>query len=275
MNLRDSIRKNGFTFNKRFGQNFISDQNLLDAIAQDAGITAEDTVVEIGTGGGTLTLALAKRAKKVVSFEIDTNLRSVLADTLSGAENIEVVFRDFMKVSDSDIADFAGGDYKVVANLPYYITTPVIMRLAENNMSSSVTVMVQKEVADRLAAKAGSKDYGAITAQLNLTSTVEIMRNVNRNMFFPPPNVDSAVVKITFDKEKTKQDYQRVRRLIKCAFAMRRKTLINNLVSAGFSKEQGLAALERLGFSADIRGEKLCSDDFINLDRELYNETDS
>ena len=275
MNLRDSIKKNGFVFNKRFGQNFISDTNLLDAIAYDAGINSEDTVVEIGTGGGTLTLALAKKAKKVVSFEIDKNLQPVLADTLAGAENIEVVFRDFMKVSEEEIREFAGGDYKVVANLPYYITTPVIMRLAEKNMSSSITVMVQKEVAERLAAKVGSKDYGAITAQLNLTSSVEITRNVNRNMFFPPPNVDSAVVKITFDKEKQSLDFSRVRRLIKVAFAMRRKTLINNLVSAGINKEKGLLAISKLGFSPDIRGEKLSSEDFVNLEKELYGEIDS
>ena len=275
VNLRDSIKKNGFVFNKRFGQNFISDTNLLDAIAYDAGINSEDTVVEIGTGGGTLTLALAKKAKKVVSFEIDKNLQPVLADTLAGAENIEVVFRDFMKVSEEEIREFAGGDYKVVANLPYYITTPVIMRLAEKNMSSSITVMVQKEVAERLAAKVGSKDYGAITAQLNLTSSVEITRNVNRNMFFPPPNVDSAVVKITFDKEKQSLDFSRVRRLIKVAFAMRRKTLINNLVSAGINKEKGLSAISKLGFSTDIRGEKLSSEDFVNLEKELYGEIDS
>ena len=275
VNLRDSIKKNGFVFNKRFGQNFISDTNLLDAIAYDAGINSEDTVVEIGTGGGTLTLALAKKAKKVVSFEIDKNLQPVLADTLAGAENIEVVFRDFMKVSEEEIREFAGGDYKVVANLPYYITTPVIMRLAEKNMSSSITVMVQKEVAERLAAKVGSKDYGAITAQLNLTSSVEITRNVNRNMFFPPPNVDSAVVKITFDKEKQSLDFSRVRRLIKVAFAMRRKTLINNLVSAGINKEKGLSAISKLGFSPDIRGEKLSSEDFVNLEKELYGEIDS
>jgi len=267
MNTKEAIQKNGFVFNKKYGQNFISDLNLLSAIVEDAGITAEDIVVEIGTGAGSLTTALADKAKKVVSFEIDRNLQPVLEDTLRGYENIEVVFRDFMKVSKEEIEEIAGcTNYKVVANLPYYITTPVIMRLAEEGLSSCVTVMVQKEVADRLTAKAGTKDYGAITAQLNLTSSSVVTRNVNRNMFFPPPNVDSAVVRIDFDHAKGEDEIVPLtRRLIKSAFAMRRKTLINNLSALGISKEDAILGIRSLGYPDDVRGERFSSEEFKTL----------
>ena len=168
-NIADILKDKNFVFNKQFGQNFITDNNLLDAIVADSGVTADDVVVEIGTGAGTLTKAIAKVAKKVISFEIDRNLKDVLDVTLSGVENVQVVFRDIMKVTDNELKEIVGEQYKVVANLPYYITTPIIMRFLEGDFKpQSLTIMIQKEVAERLTAKAGTADYGAITAAVEL-----------------------------------------------------------------------------------------------------------
>ena len=179
-------------FQKKFGQNFIFDRNLLDAIASDAGVTKEDVVVEIGAGAGTLTAALADRAKEVVSYEIDEALRSVLDRTLSSKQHVRVVYEDFLKKTEALPSRF-----KVVANLPYYVTTPIVMRLLEGEeRPESVTVMVQKEVAERLTASPGMADYGAITASMNLVADAVITRIVGRQCFLPPPNVDSAVVRV-------------------------------------------------------------------------------
>ena len=195
--LSDILRASGFRFNKALGQNFIFDGNLLDAIVSDAGVTAEDTVVEIGTGAGTLTARLAARAKKVFSFEVDERLRPVLDISLKGAENVEVVFRDVMKMKDDELREMIGGEFKVVANLPYYITTPLIMRFAESTLPvRSITVMVQKEVADRLTAEVGSADYAAVTLAVKVFGDAAVTRIVDRHMFRPAPNVDSAVVRI-------------------------------------------------------------------------------
>ncbi len=266
MNAREAIVKNGFVFNKRYGQNFITDLNLLAAIVEDAGITDQDTVVEIGAGAGTLTAALAAKAKKVVAYEIDKALQPVLADTLSGIDNVIVVFRDFMKATAEEITELTGGRYKVVANLPYYITTPVIMRLAEEELSDSVTIMVQKEVAERLAAQPATKAYGAITAQLALTGVTTLTRTVSRNMFFPSPNVDSAVVRIDFDEARRAEPcLKRVSRLIKAGFSMRRKTLTNNFSAMGIPKEQTAAAVKSIGFKEDVRGECLSAEDYKKL----------
>ena len=179
--LSDILRASGFRFNKALGQNFIFDGNLLDAIVADAGVTAEDTVVEIGTGAGTLTARLAARAKKVFSFEVDERLRPVLDISLKGAENVEVVFRDVMKMKDDELREMIGGEFKVVANLPYYITTPLIMRFAESTLPvRSITVMVQKEVADRLTAEVGSADYAAVTLAVKVFGAAAVTRIVDR-----------------------------------------------------------------------------------------------
>lgn len=267
--IREVLAKNAFRFNKKFGQNFITDTNLLDAIVADAGITKEDIVLEIGPGAGTLTARIAAAAKKVVAFEIDENLRPVLAETLALAENAEVVFKDISKVSDKEIADKVGNKYKLVANLPYYITTPVIMRFIEcENRPESITVMVQKEVGDRLVADAGSAEYGAITAAVRLEGEARITRTVSRKMFYPVPNVDSCVVTVDMNDRYGKEDKTKVKKLIRAAFAMRRKTLANNLSSAfAMSKDKAAEAIEKAGFSPSVRGETLSVDDFVNLSK--------
>ena len=266
--LSDILRASGFRFNKALGQNFIFDGNLLDAIVSDAGVTAEDTVVEIGTGAGTLTARLAARAKKVFSFEVDERLRPVLDISLKGAENVEVVFRDVMKMKDDELREMIGGEFKVVANLPYYITTPLIMRFAESSLPvSSITVMVQKEVADRLTAEVGSADYAAVTLAVKVFGDAAVTRIVDRHMFRPAPNVDSAVVRIDRVPGRLDgADEKLVRKLVRAAFAMRRKTLVNNLAASfGIPKQQATDLVTACGFPADVRGERLSLDDFIRL----------
>ena len=272
IDIKDIISATGFRFSKSLGQNFITDKNLLDAVALDSGVTSNDVALEVGTGAGTLTRALARRAKRVVTFEVDKSLASVLDLSLRGLDNVEVVFRDVLKMSDDEIADIVGEPFKVVANLPYYITTPLIMRFIESDLPvKSLTVMVQKEVAARLSASVGSADYAAITLAVQAAGGARITRDVGRKMFFPSPNVDSAVVHIDIDRDKLKgEDAPLVRKLIRSAFAMRRKTLANNLSAAfGLSKEDATALIERAGFKPLVRGEALSLDDFVKLSRAM------
>lgn len=271
-NIAELLKSAGFRFNKALGQNFIFDGNLLDAIVADSGVTDADTVLEIGTGAGTLTSRLAARARKVISFEVDRNLKSILDVTLQGAENVEVVFRDVLKMSDGEISELAGGAFKVVANLPYYITTPLIMRFVESTLPvSSITVMVQKEVADRLRATCGTADYAAVTLAVKMFGDTELTRTVDRHMFRPAPNVDSAVVRIDRVPDRMAgEDVTYVKRTVRAAFAMRRKTLANNLTSAfALRKEDVAQVIAGCGFSADVRGERLSLDDFVVLSRAL------
>ncbi|MFQ9736871.1 MAG: 16S rRNA (adenine(1518)-N(6)/adenine(1519)-N(6))-dimethyltransferase RsmA [Christensenellaceae bacterium] len=198
--LRAVLVKHGFRFKKQFGQNFISDSNLLKSIVAASGISGEDTVVEIGCGAGTLTRALSETAKKVYAFDIDAELKPVLAETLAGCDNVEVIFRDFNKL---DLKAFEGeiGRYAVVANLPYYITTPLVTKLLEESEKvESLSIMVQEEVAERFCAREGTPEYGSITAAIALKGSAKIVKRVSRNLFYPRPNVDSAVVKITFER---------------------------------------------------------------------------
>ena len=231
--LGDVLKACGFKFTKSLGQNFISDSNLLDAIVADSGVGEGDIVVEIGTGAGTLTAALAKKAKKVISYETDTSLKPVLEITLREFDNIEVVFKDILKASVNEIEKIAGGKYHVVANLPYYITTPVLMKFVEQcDNVLSLTLMMQKEVAQRLSAKAGTKEYGSVTVAVDFFGEAKTTRIVSRKMFYPEPNVDSAVVKITKREQPLDCDKKNLRRVVKSAFAMRRKTLANNLAAS-------------------------------------------
>ena len=261
--IKTILSECGFGFKKKFGQNFITDKNLLSSIVALSGVEESDTVVEIGCGAGTLTRALAERAKRVVGFEVDKTLQPVLARTLSGLENTEVVFRDFLKV---DLREFEKevGYYKVVANLPYYITTPLIMKIVEEGeRCKSLSVMVQEEVALRLCAEAGTADYGAITAMIAPRADCRIIKKVPRSMFYPRPNVDSAVVKFDFVKKiEIDENYKKV---VQAAFLSRRKTLENNLVNAfKLTREQAQSVLIECGIDLKARGETL---DFVQFAR--------
>ncbi len=272
MEILDILKKYSFVFKKSLGQNFLTDAQLLDAIARDAGVEKTDTVVEIGAGAGTLTRALAARAARVVAFDVDEALVPVLRESLAGVENAEVVFRDVLKCSDEELVAIIGGKFKVVANIPYYITTPLVMRFAESALPvDSVTVTVQKEVAERLVAGAGTPEYGAISAAVALRGNARLTREVPRRMFRPVPNVDSAVVRIDFVRDKFGDtDVGAVSELVRQCFRMRRKTLYNNLIAAGYGKEKARLAIERAGFSADVRGERLSAADYVKLYGELH-----
>lgn len=271
--IKQILKDHNFRFNKQFGQNFITDTNLLQAMVKDAGVGEDDIVVEIGAGAGTLTRELAKAAKKVYAFEIDRNLVPILGETLKGLEEkVQVVFKDIMKTDDKELDDILEGkNYKVVANLPYYITTPIIMRFLEREKKpQSITVMIQKEVGQRLASKADCGDYGVITLSIALEGKVSITREVPRYMFVPAPNVDSCIVRIDLDGRYKDVDKKKVKKVIKSAFAMRRKTLVNNLSSAmSLTKENVEKALNDMGLDTRIRGEVLTIDEYIALTNAL------
>ena len=273
MKMKDVLQATSFRFNKALGQNFISDTNLLKGIVTDSGITSEDVVVEIGTGAGTLTRQIASVAKQVYSFEVDQNLIPVHQLSLSGIDNLQVIFRDVLKMKDDEFKSIVGeGEFKVVANLPYYITTPLIMRFLESDLSvTSLTIMVQEEVGRRLVAKPNTADYSAITLAVLLRGEGTITRKVGRNMFYPAPNVDSAVVRIDVDKDKLAGENKAlIHKLVRSAFLMRRKTLVNNLnASFGLSKAEATEKLIAAGLDERVRGEALSLEDYVNLSHQF------
>lgn len=275
--VRDLIRAEGFRFDKSLGQNFVFDGNLLGAIAADAGVCKDDTVVEIGTGAGTLTAALAERAGRVVSFEVDERLRDILSLSLQGRDNVEVVFRDVLRMKDCEIETLTGGPFRVVANLPYCVTSPMIMRFVESALPvTGITVMVQKEVADRLCAAPATPDYAAITLAVRIFGDARVTRTVSRKMFMPPPNVDSAVVRIDRAEDRLAgENVPFVKKLVRAGFTMRRKTLVNNLCSAlSLPREKAEAAVVAAGFSPMVRGETLSLEDYVALAHAVSGVTD-
>ena len=270
--VKDILKDNNFKFQKNFGQNFITDLNLLKAIVDDAGITKDDVVVEIGPGAGTLTRELGLKAGKVYAFEIDKNLEPILKETLNGIDNVQVIFKDIQKVKEEELLDIIGTkDYKVVANLPYYITTPIIMRFLEGKvLPKSITIMVQKEVAQRLCAKKDTQEFGAITLAIELEGDAKYVRDVSRKMFTPEPNVDSAIVRIDINDKYKDVDKKSVKKLIHTAFLMRRKTLINN-IEAGYKIDKASVAkvLNGLNINEKVRGEALGIDEYIKIAKGL------
>ena len=263
--------KYGFTFAKSMGQNFITDPSVPLAMAQDATESAQG-VIEIGPGFGTLTAPLATMAEKVVSIELDKRLEKVLSETLAGFDNVSFIWEDCLKVNLKELLEneFQGMDVSVAANLPYYITTPIIMNLLESRLPfKKVVVMIQKEVAERLCAKAGSKDYGAISISTQYFSKPEIIKHVPAGAFIPAPKVDSAVVsmEILDTPSVSPKDEAMFFKVIKAAFAQRRKTLVNALSSSGAfgTKEEIGKAIEDLNLSPTIRGEALSIDRFCAL----------
>ena len=267
------LQKYNFTFQKKFGQNFLIDSHVLDKIIAAAEITKDDFVLEIGPGIGTLTQYLAEAAREVVAVEIDSSLIPILEDTLSSYDNVSVINEDVLKVDLKKLAEERNGGkpIKVVANLPYYITTPIIMGLFESHVPlKSLTVMVQKEVALRMQAGPGTKDYGALSLAVQYYADPYLAANVPPNCFMPRPNVGSAVIRLTrFEETPVKvTDEALLFRLIRASFNQRRKTLQNGLVNSPelhFSKEQVAAAIETLGVSPSVRGEALTLEQFAAL----------
>ena len=272
-NTIEIIQKYEFMFQKKFGQNFLIDTHVLEKIISSAGVTKEDCVLEIGPGIGTMTQYLAENARQVVAVEIDKNLIPILGETLAAYDNVTVINEDILKVDIKEIAEKYNDarPIKVVANLPYYITTPIIMGLFESGVPiDNITVMVQKEVADRMQEGPGSKDYGALSLAVQYYAEPEIVAIVPPNCFIPRPNVGSAVIRLTRHKEMPVKvnDVEHMFRIIRASFNQRRKTLqngLNNSPEIPYSKEKILAAIERMGLPATVRGEALSLEQFAQL----------
>ena len=267
------IQKYQFAFQKRFGQNFLVDARVLDKIIQSAGVTKEDCVLEVGPGIGTMTQALSEAARQVVAVEIDDHLIPILQETLKECPNVKVIHGDILKTDVKAIADEynEGCPLHVIANLPYYITTPIIMGLFESGVPlKSITIMVQKEVADRMKAEPGTKDYGALSLAVQYYAEPYLVANVPPNCFIPRPNVGSAVIRLTRHEQPPVQvaDEKLMFRLIRAAFNQRRKTLANSLNNSPelfFPKEQIQEAIAALDVSPSVRGEALSLEQFAQL----------
>ena len=256
-------------FKKKFGQNFLSDKNLLASIVRDAGITKEDVVLEIGAGAGALTSELSNVAKKVVAFEIDEELKCELEPKFAEKNNVEIIFDDFLNINEEFIYEKIGTNFKVVANLPYYITTPILTRLfSMKNRPTTISVMVQKEVGERIVASAKAGDYGYFSAYVNANANAKIVRQVNRKMFTPQPNVDSCIVRLDL-KENTYP--LKFFDFLKAAFSMKRKTLKNNIEKIiNLSKEEIDKRLLSIDINPSVRADGLEVEELFNVYRVLF-----
>lgn len=272
------INKYQFAFQKKFGQNFLIDANVVEKIVREAGVTKEDFVLEIGPGIGTMTQLLCENAREVTAVEIDKNLIPILRDTLSGYDNITILNEDVLKVDIKSLAEEKNGGrpIKVVANLPYYITTPIIMGLFESSVPiDSITIMVQKEVACRMQVGPGSKDYGALSLAVQYYAKPQVILNVPASCFLPKPNVDSAVIKLTRHETApvSVKDERLMFAVIRASFNQRRKTLANALNNSGeihLSKEIIASAIEELCQNPSVRGEVLTLQQFADLSNMIY-----
>ncbi|MBD5500663.1 MAG: 16S rRNA (adenine(1518)-N(6)/adenine(1519)-N(6))-dimethyltransferase RsmA [Lachnospiraceae bacterium] len=272
------LKKYNFNFQKRFGQNFLIDSNILEKIVEAAEITPDDCVLEIGPGIGTMTQYLAESAREVIAVEIDKSLIPVLEDTLSSYQNVIVINKDILKVDINELVQEKnqGREVKIVANLPYYITTPIIMELFESHVPlKSITIMVQKEVADRMQVGPGTKDYGALSLAVQYYANPRIITYVSPSCFIPKPNVGSAVIRLDKYKEPPvkAEDEAFLFAIIRAAFNQRRKTLVNGLSHAGelgISRQQAEEALLKMQLSPSIRGEALTLREFAVLSNILY-----
>ncbi|WP_370846594.1 16S rRNA (adenine(1518)-N(6)/adenine(1519)-N(6))-dimethyltransferase RsmA [Eubacterium sp.] len=273
---KEIINKYSFAFQKKFGQNFLIDSNILESIVSAADITKDDFVLEIGPGIGTMTQYLCEAARQVVAVEIDKMLIPILKDTLSEYDNVEVINQDVLKLDIKALAQEKNNEkpIKVVANLPYYITTPIIMGLFESKVPiESITIMVQKEVADRMQTGPGSKDYGALSLAVQYYADAKVQLNVSASCFMPRPNVDSAVIKLTaHEKPVVDVDETLMFKVIRASFNQRRKTLVNGLKNSSeldYTKEEIVQAIKAIGKEENIRGEKLTLEEFAALSNSL------
>lgn len=278
--IRDIKERYGFKLSKSLGQNFLTDKNIIDRIIEGAGIGPEDLVIEIGPGIGVITSEAAETAKKVIAVEIDKNLIPILKETLADRDNVEIVNQDILKTDVNKLiedcskgeGDFSG--FKIIGNLPYYITTPIIMKLLEDGVKAdSITIMMQKEVADRIKAAPGTKAYGALSVAVQYYCTVEAVVNVPKDVFVPQPKVDSTVLKLEIREEKPVElkDREVFFSCVKAGFGQRRKTLLNSLMGVkNITKEAVRESLEAAGIDPSRRAETLDLEEFANLSNEVY-----
>lgn len=272
--LKEITGRHGFHFTKSLGQNFLVDKNILDKIVESAQIRKDDIIIEVGTGIGTLTRELAERAEKVYAVEIDRRLIPIVEETTAEYDNIVLVNEDFLEVSLEDMVQEKGRSVKVIANIPYYITTPIIMKCLESDLFVELLLlMIQKEVAQRLSANVSTKDYGSLSVAVQYYADVEFVAKVSRSSFYPPPKVDSGIVKITKRKECNieVQDKELFFQVVRGSFAKRRKTILNSLTGYEERFEKGIVqqALEEAGIDAGRRGENLDIHEFARLSDEM------
>ena len=274
-NAKDVLSAHGFVFSKKFGQNFLSDKNLLAAIVCDAGITDQTDVLEIGPGAGALTAQLCKRAKKVVCYEIDKSLEGVLDEMLEDFDNKTIFFADALSLPEQEICKNFEGKFKLVANLPYYITTPLIFKFLPMQKTQSLTIMVQKEVAQRICAKANTPEYGALSVMCQFYADCKIARIVPRNMFYPVPKVDSAIVVMQKkDDANIKLVSNQFHNFVKAAFSCRRKTLANNLsIAYKLNKDFLGNLLQNNNIRPSVRAEQLSWQTLLKLCKEICEKT--
>lgn len=276
--LKDLLERHNFSFTKSLGQNFLIDQNIIDKIIREGNIQDEN-ILEIGSGIGTLTVSIAKLAKKVVVVEIDEKLKPILSETLFGMDNVEVIFSDILKTSLDKISrdSFNGESYKVVANLPYYITTPILEYLLKSKSNiSEIIVMMQKEVATRIVADVGTKEYGSISVFLKYFGESEILMNVPKTVFMPKPKVDSAVIRLKIRDNIDIEEVESLEKVLRAGFGKRRKTILNSL-SSGLNREkiEVLEILEKLGINENSRAENLSLEEFLALTEMLWRKGES
>lgn len=268
---KEVVQKHNFKFSKSLGQNFLIDDNVIDKILSGARVSEEDNIIEVGPGIGTLTREMGKTAKKVVAIEIDKSLIPILKETLEEFDNVEVINKDILKVDIQELVKekLNGGPVKLIANLPYYITTPIVMKFLEEDIPvTDIVVMVQKEVADRMNALPGSKDYGALSIAVQYYCETEIVAKAPRHMFVPQPNVDSTVIGLHVREEKKyKVDNEEIFfKTVKASFGQRRKTLLNSLGGLGFlNKDEIREVLQEANIDEKRRGETLSIEEFTNL----------
>ena len=275
--IKDIKERYGFKLSKSLGQNFLTDKNIIDRIIESAEIGPDDLVIEIGPGIGVITREAAETARKVIAVEIDKNLIPILKETLSDVDNVEIVNQDILKTDVNQMVENQGDSVsgvKIIGNLPYYITTPIIMKLLEDGVkANSITVMMQKEVADRIKAFPGSKAYGALSVAVQYYCTVEAVVNVPKEVFVPQPKVDSTVLRLNIREEAPVKLLNReiFFRCVKAGFGQRRKTLLNSLMGIeGITKEGVKAALEAAGIDPSRRAETLDLEEFAKLSNEVY-----
>lgn len=275
MKTSELLKKHNFKFKKRFGQNFITDVNLLHKIVDAGDISKDDIVLEIGPGAGTLTKALAAKAKAVVAMEIDRTLIPILEEQFGDYQNIKIVNEDALQVNFDDVVKKyypEADEYKIISNLPYYITTPLLFNALENSkMLSTMIIMVQKEVGERLQAKPGTKDYGVLTIMANYYAEVTYLFTVSKKLFSPEPEVDSAIVKFQRHDESPYfiADELFFKKLVKTAFSQRRKTFLNAIKTLDLDKEKVILLLKEAGYGEKVRGEDLSLDFFAKLSNEF------
>lgn len=276
--LKSLLERHNFSFTKSLGQNFLIDQNIIDKILREGNVQGEN-ILEIGSGIGTLTASMAKLAKKVVVVEIDEKLKPILSETLFGFDNVEVIFSDILKTDLDKISkeSFNGESFKVVANLPYYITSPILEYLLKSKSNiSEIIVMMQKEVATRIVADVGTKEYGSISVFLKYFGDSEILMNVPKTVFMPKPKVDSAVVKLKIRDHIDVEEVEKLEKILRAGFGKRRKTILNSL-SSGLNREKTevLEILEKLGINENSRAENLSLKEFLELTEMLLRKGES